>query len=360
MKKIILILSIALNSLLASGQALTYLDLPVIGELWIEFKDTLGSNISISPPGAGQTWNFLNSFTVHDTIQYLPQMPASVPSAVANLFPTATSADAGEAPGEYTFYKTDLTGMYVDGYYSTQGFDVSGFTVNDKNYSSDLLYIPVPFDTGYVVQNTSVYSYIYPDPSLMPDALVKVTYSTFQDMEAEAQGTLTTPLGTYNSVIRVKEMLTNTILYEIDSFALGNFTYLTDFPSPTAYAYKWFKQGPNCLVMTATLDEFQNVTEASYFTSSGLVGSNSQSSNNFVLYPNPVSQGSNLNISIKENTATTIIFYDLTGREVYQSAIPLGASIMNVNTNILEPGLYYANLINNRKIETVLKFTVVK
>jgi hypothetical protein len=361
MKKLVSLLCLFSSSFMASGQAVDYLDLPVVGELWIEFKDTVGSNFSITPGGAGQNWNYLTSFSVHDTIQYLPQMTSSIPSAISNLFPTATSVAAGETAGDYTFYKIDLTGMYIDGLYSATGFDVAGNLVNDKNYSNDLLLIPVPFDTGYVIQNTSNYNYIYPDPSLTPDALVRVTYSTFQDLEADAQGSLTTPLGNYSNVIRIKEMLTSNILYELDSFALGNFTYLTDFPSPTTYAYKWLKQGPNCLVMTAELDEFQNVTSASYFTSSGLVSDEQNSKfNTSKIFPSPVQQGYDVTMLIDENFLTTVVIYDLAGREVFQTTVQKGINKLKLSTLLFEPGMYYAHQIKENQKTEIVKFSVIK
>lgn len=361
MRKYAFIILLSFHTYLASAQSFDFLDLPVINELWIEFKDTVGSNFVMTPPGYGQTWNYLNSFTVNDTIQYFPQMPNTAPANIANLYPSATAVMAGVNLGDYTFVKTDLTGMYIDGEYIAAGFDIVGNTFYDKNYSSDLLYIPVPFDTGYVVQNTAIYSYIFPDSTLMPDALVRATYTTFQDFEAEAQGSLTTPLGNYPLVTRIKEMITKTILYEIDSFALGNFTYLTDIPFPTTYAYKWIKDGPNCLVMTATLDEFQNVTEASYFTSAGLVSTHSTMQNNFnYLYPNPVKVGEQLTLKLEEGKYSSFTIYDISGREIFNDKLSSGTILANIKTNELNAGMYYISLKSEGSQSKTLKLSVVK
>lgn len=361
MKKIILILFLSIQSLLASAQSFDYLDLPVIGELWIEFKDTIASNFVVTPAGYNQTWNYLNSFNVHDTMQYLPQMTNTAPSIIANLYPTATSVMAGENVGDYTFVKTDLTGMYIDGEHIAAGFDIVGNTYYDRNYSTDLLYLPVPFDTGLVVQNTAIYSYIFPDSTLLPGALVRATFTTFQDMEAEAQGSLTTPLGNYPSVIRIKEMITKTILYEIDSFALGNFTYLTDIPFPTTYAYKWIKDGPNCVVMTATLDEFQNVTDASYFTSSGLVSTPFSQQNNINhLYPNPVRVGESLTLSLEAGKYNSFTIYDLSGREIFSEKLSLSTSITTINTNALSAGMYIISMDHDKLKSDKIKLSVVE
>jgi hypothetical protein len=361
MKKLILNLLFITSTFAANAQGITFLDLPVVGELWIEFKDTVGTNITISPSGSNQTWNYLNSFTVHDTIQYLPQNLSTIPSAIANLFPQATSVLAGQNAGDYTFYKTDLTGTYIDGYYSAAGFDVVGNIFNDKNYTNDLLFLPVPFDTGIVVQNTAMYSYVFPDPTLLPGALVKVTYATFQDLDGESQGNLTTPLGNYPSVMRIREMITESILYEIDSFASGNYTYFTDITLPTTVSYKWIKNGPNCVVMTASLDEFNNVTQASYFTSSGLVGiSGTNQQNKLSVQPNPTVRGNNITLNLNEAEASSIAIFDLSGRNIYQTQVNKGLTKVEINTALFDAGMYYINVMNNSEVASVLKFSVIE
>jgi hypothetical protein len=360
MKIFFTLLVLILNVEFLKSQSIGYLDLPVAGELWIEFKDTVASNITISNSAAGQTWNYLNSFTVHDTIQYLHQQTSAAPANIANLYPQATLVTAGDIAGDYTFTKINFTGMYIDGVHSDNGFDVSGFTLNDLNYTTDLVYIPIPFEFGNGIQNTSTFSYVYPDPTVLPGALVKVTYSTFQDLEAESQGQLTTPLGTYNSVLRIREMITKTTLYEIDSFSLGNYTFFTEFNYPTTYAYKWLKNGPNCLVMTADLDEFSNVTSASYFTSSGLVDSKSTLGQNMSLFPNPVLQGNDLTLIGNTNNSSAIKIVDIRGRAIYDESLLKGDLNLKINTANLAPGLYFVQMLSNKEAVEVYKFSVTK
>lgn len=361
MKKYLAITLFLLNVYAVKAQTIGYLDLPVIGELWIEFKDTVGSNITMTAPGMGQNWNYLNSFTVHDTVQYLPQMTSSVASNISSLYPTATSVIAGEVPGDYNFVMTDFTGMYFDGVHSDNGIDVAGFTLNDINYTVDLLYIPIPFQFGDVVQNTSSYSYVYSDSMLLPGALVRATYSTFQDMETEGQGSLTTPLGTYNPVIRIKEIIIKSVLYEIDSFSTGNFTFLTDFTDLPKYSYKWLKSGPNCLVMTANLDENNIVTSASYFTSSGLVNDQATSPEHVInISPNPVNQGSNLLIQLNKKDLNRIEICDLSGRQILNTRINEGTTQLNINTDDYESGMYYIKALHMNGTQSVYKFSVIK
>lgn len=345
----------------SNAQSLGYLDLPVAGELWIEFKDTVGSNISITASGAGQVWNYQSNFVVHDTIEILYQNPNTVPSSIANLFPQATLVEAADIPGEYTFYKTDFTGLYLNGWHSDAGIDVAGYLLNDINFTNNELIIPIPFQFGDVIQNTATYEYIFPDSTLYPGALVRVTYSTFQDMETESQGELTTPLGTYSSVIRIKEMRTETILYEIDSFAVGNYSYFTDLSLPTTSNYRWFKNGPNCLVMKAALDEFDNITSASYFTSSGLVALEpTVSATTLQLYPNPVKSGNNLSININNNLATSIVAYDISGREIHQTPLSHNSSNIIMSTENYEAGVYFIKVFDQQEILMVSKFVVTK
>lgn len=359
MKKIFSLFIAILISYTVKSQALGYLDLPVPGELWIEFKDTIGANFIVTPSAAGQVWNYQNSFTVHDTTEILFQNTSTVPSSISNLYPQSNMLEAGEITGDYTFYKTDFTGLYVDGNHSDVGIDVSGFTLNDVNNSVDLLLIPIPFQFGDVVQNTSSYEYVYPDPTLLPGALVRVTYTNFQDMETESQGELTTPLGTYSTVIRIKEMSTKTILYEIDSFAIGNYTYLTDLTFPTTSTYRWYKDGPNCLVMTATLDEFDNVTSASYFTSSGLVANHKADQFSFQVQPNPVNKGNKIYLRNNNQTANTYVIYDVCGRVIDQQPI-ISSSPIILTTDGFEAGTYFIKIFNQNEVLGVSKFIVTQ
>ena len=55
MKIFFTLLVLLFNVGIAKTQSIGYLDLPVARELWIEFKDTVASNITISNSAAGQT-----------------------------------------------------------------------------------------------------------------------------------------------------------------------------------------------------------------------------------------------------------------------------------------------------------------
>ena len=361
MKKKILLTVLLLQAVFLHAQSIGYLDLPVAGELWIEFKDTVGANIAITPSGTGQVWNYQSNFNVHDTILFQPQTISSVPNNIDTLYPQSTLVNFEETPGDYTFLKIDFTGMYIKGFHSDLGFDVAGFTLNDMNYSNDLLYIPIPFQLGDVVQNTATYHYIFQDNNLYPGANVRVTYTTFQDLESESQGELTTPLGNYPSVLRVREMITKNVLYEVDSFNIGNFYYLTDLTAATTTAYKWLKNGPNCVVMSAALDEFNNVLTASYYSSSGLVGNESNTNQSAItIMPNPVRQGENISINLNKVEAHSFAIFDLSGRALFQKHIVAGTQQLNIQTEKLAGGLYYLKVYNNNQTESISKFVVTE
>jgi hypothetical protein len=156
-------------------------------------------------------------------------------------------------------------------------------------------------------------------------------------------------------------MITKSVLYEIDSFSIGNYTYITDFTEPTSYAYKWLKSGPNCLIMTAEADNNNIVTSASYFTSSGLV--NSKSINNeedFYLYPNPVNEGNEIMLFLNNNNSKIVKIFDSSGRELFHNKIGEGITKVDLSTQSYEAGLYYLTVYNDNHTQAVLKFSVVK
>jgi hypothetical protein len=361
MKKLFTIIALFTSTHFVKAQLINYLDLPVAGELWIEFRDTIGSNFTMTPSGPGMNWNYSNSFTVHDTIEFLPQSTSTVPANISSLYPTATFVAAGETAGEYTFLYIDTTGLYIDGVHSDEGFEVGLDTINDINYTNDLLFIPIPFQYGDVIQHTDSFKYIFPNDSVFPGALVRVTYTSFQDMETEGQGSLITPLGNYPSVIRVKEMITENILYELDSFAVGSYSYLTDYSIPTRSSYKWLKNGPNCLVMTAELDEFENITSASYFSNGGLVALENKLNNRGVeIIPNPVNKGNGIKINNIDPTASALSVYDLSGRIIYQTQLNKGLTKFSLDTQSFESGLYYIKIYSENQLQSVSKFIVAE
>lgn len=358
MKKIVTLIASLLSLQLSYGQSLGYLDLPVAGEVWIEFRDTVGANFTITNAGPGQTWNYQNSFTVHDTVLFLPQNVSSAPSAIANLFPAATLASVGENPGDYTFYRIDTTGMYIDGIHSAAGVPIGIDSLNDVNYGSDELYLPVPFQYGDVIQNLSVFEYVYPDLILFPGANIRVTYAMNQDFETDGQGSLTTPLGNYPNVIRIKETKYRTELFEIDSFANGNYTYLSDNILAPTISYKWTKTGPNCLVMKADLDEFNNVVSASYYNSSGLVSDEAKNKAfEFSVQPNPVNKGNQLFMRSAEPILSCII-YDIRGTIREERILSKSQQTITLGTDQLASGLYFVKLIDNKGQERITKFVV--
>lgn len=355
MKKTLLIIACVAFQLTIKAQNLTTADLPIEGEFWIEFKDTIGSNFTLTPPGAGLTWNYLNSFTVHDTGGFYFQLPNTAPFNVAALYQQASFVSSDIVQGDYLFVKNTANGMYWDGIYSTDGFDIAGHLINNLEFNPDLMIIPIPFQYGDVVQQTANFEYIFPDSTFGPDAFVKLTYHIFQDFETEAQGTLTTPLGTYPTTIRIKEMYTEGITYEVDSFATSNFQYLTDFAEPTKYRYRWMKQGPNCIVMTAEQDENGNVTAASYFTSGGTVGTQNLPTNNFEMWPNPAQMESSVQIKNTDANVHTIKVTDLSGRTVKSQLLENHNQTISISTSGLGSGIYLVTLFDANGLQLSVK-----
>jgi hypothetical protein len=155
-------------------------------------------------------------------------------------------------------------------------------------------------------------------------------------------------------------MSTKNILYEIDSFALGNYTYLTDMSFPTSYTYRWFKNGPNCLVMKAELDEFNNVTSASYFTSSGLVSSQNKNSFALQVHPNPVNRGNQLLVKFNNEIAGSVFIYDVSGRLIEEKQIKSSSLQIILSTEKYESGTYFMKVLGKDKMLGVSKFVVTQ
>lgn len=355
MKKIFILFFVLVFGHGTYAQSLEYIDLPVSGEQWTEYRDTLATGFVITPSAAGQIWDYSSSFTVHKTINYAFQNPAGAPNSIDTIYPQANLYYPDGNADEHHFLRIDIDGMYESGIYSNTGYNVYNHIVHAKKFQPEKLLLPVPFQFANVVQNTSNFEYVFPDTTLLPTALIRVTYSTFQDFEAESQGQLTTPYGYYNNVLRLRVMRTENTLLEIDSFASGNFTYFTEINYPTKNSYLWVKSGPNCVVMSAQLDENNQMVSASYYAAQSVVNTkNNTLQSSLNVFPNPASE--TVHISNNNNTITRVRVFDILGRVVYAPNVVEKSAEILIDTKEWETGTYFLQAIdkNNQTLRTKL------
>lgn len=365
MKKIFTLLFSGLSLLAAKAQTITSANFPNVGEVWVEFIDSTGSLVTLTPAGAAQTWNYGTSFNVGDTsginFQSVSSAPAYMNAGVN--FPGASMVvlDSNPADSTATFIKTNSTGLYFDGVYEQGVIEDSamGLSINAIDFNPDRLIIPAPFslnDTRLNNAKIGLQFAISPPPPAPPITInVNIRNYFIQDFNADATGTLTTPMGTFNNVLRIKEFT-----YQIDS---------TDYDVPfipdtvnihdTTITYSFVHANSHCLLMTVDVNPVTLQTiEASYYDPIVLVGEEDNQTIPVTLYPNPAGEEFYLN-HIRTNSSIQI--FDVAGKLVKDQYLGGLESNIKVNTTDMPAGFYFFSISNPKNGNYFKgKFQVVK
>lgn len=339
----IILSSIAFNSVIA--QTITSANFPNTGEIWVEFEDSTGSAVTITASGMGQTWDYSNSFTISDTsvISFRPTSDAPAYMNAATNFPGANLAVIDDIiDSSATFLKSNPSGFYYDGVYDEGTFNDStlGVYISAIDYNPDRLIIPAPFSYNDTRDHNAKFEFNF--TYSMPPITTQINISnyTIQNFNADATGTLTTPLGTFNNVLRVKEFT-----YQIDS---------TDYSLPlipdtvnihdTVITYSFLHANSHCLLMTAEVDPVTlQVIKASYYDPTVLVGDSYNNAIPVTMYPNPTTEEFYLN-HIRTNSSIQI--FDVSGKLIISESLANLESNIKVNTLDMPAGFYFFSISN--------------
>ena len=359
MKKIFTILLAGLAVQQVQSQTITSASFPNIGEIWVEFIDSTASMINVSSPGAGQTWNYGTSFNVGDTTG-INFRPLSDAPSYMNLPSTFTSADMMVLDdlndSSATVFESNSTGFYFDGLYDYGLFVDAQLGVNQSyvDFNPNRLIVPAPFSINDTRNNNAMFELNISIPGI---TTINAKTYFIQSFEADASGTLTTPMGTFNNVLRIKEFT-----YQLDST-----TYVPPFPGlndttsmqDTTITYIYVHANSHCLLMTVDVDPVSlQATEASYYDPIVLVGAEENAGLPVTMYPNPAVDEFYLN-HIRNNS--TIQIFDIAGKLIKDQYLGGLESNVKVNTTEMPAGFYFFSISNPKNGNYFNgKFEVVK
>lgn len=345
MKKIFTLLLAGAAICNANAQTITSANFPNAGEIWVEFKDSTGSAITISAAGTGQNWNYGTSFTVSDTsgINFRPVSDAPAYMNAATNFPGSNLVVIDDLnDSSATFMKSNATGFYFDGVYDegTLNDPTLGLYISAIDYNPDRLIVPAPFSYNDTRDNNAKFhlSFTYSAPPITTQ--IDINNYTIQNFVADGTGTLTTPLGTFNNVLRIKEFT-----YQIDS---------TDYSLPlipdtvnihdTVITYSFLHANSHCLLMTAEVNPISlQVIKASYYDPIVLVGESENKTIPVTMYPNPATEEFYLN-HIRSNSSIQI--FDVSGKLFKSESLANLESNVKVNTLDMPAGFYFFSISN--------------
>jgi hypothetical protein len=332
MKKSLLLFAVSLSSLAFSQITLNMGDIANIGFSIRQANDTLPT-VTPGPSGASQTWNFTN-LNNHYMDTLLFTNPNWTP--YGGSFPGSNLCLMFGTSGFYAYLRNNSNSLEILGQAGDFGF---GPMVIDLN--PDELILPYPFTYNGTYNNTSKYSVQFPFPQPPMDSL-RVKNTTIKSGNADAWGTVTTPLASNVQVLRIREQRIS-----IDSV----FAHIT-FPAPSwqfmqesrdttiEYSY-WAKNTGNNYgfpLVNISTDAQGQVTSANWLQAApAQTGIEENELSSISTYPNP---GVNeIFFDCSKGNFARITLVDATGKEVL--AVPAGNKVVKVDVAHLDAGTYF-------------------
>jgi hypothetical protein len=352
MKKIyLLLLSISSFTGINAQYVLTNTHIPMISDIEIQVIDTLPSS-SITPGGIGanQFWD-LSDLNNHFEQAFNYVDPST--TAYGSEFPSASVArDAGSFIGylDVTGGLKKIVGIAID--FEFEGTQVQGYS--EVTPYDTLLIVGSSYEDEYSdFSSYSVSAYYGGEIQGFQVDSIRQSEQKTEEVVFDAYGSLTTPNGIFNNVLREKVITTTTTLQE------GYIMFLGWTPSPEGetiqetIVYNWHASGVKAILASITTDLSGNVLAASYNNSSDATAiyDLSASSNEFTLYPNPTI---NQIIVTGTNKQQTALVYDITGKLVLSTT--LNKDISTINVQELNTGTYHVQVLENNTLVSTIPF----
>jgi hypothetical protein len=167
-----------------------------IKQLW----DTVAGDLSIPTPGPDQVWDYSNQFTnLTDTFTTRTFDIDSTP--YQQYFPEANQALYWNVPLDqdslWVYLTVDTAGIYRVGAFSEQ-------TIYDTTVTNNPRELIMPMNVYYNMDTINNYSYSLGHGNVS-GIDVKLVAHKWKDVTGAGYGTLSTPLGTFDDVVLMKE-----------------------------------------------------------------------------------------------------------------------------------------------------------
>lgn len=320
--------------------------------------DTIRKSTSVATPGIDYTltgenysWDFTTLFPIVQTVDTFVSVSSVpflyqfvfIPNVVANLAQAYDFPDTLGIPviDPYRFYKN-----------SSSSFNDVGFAVTVSNIP-----IPLKFDSPDVIYkfpleygNDADSSYSGVDFGIPDIGFISIERKRVN--QVDGWGTLTTPYGEFE-VLRMKSLVEETDSIYIDSISFGT-------AIERAYTeYKWMANGFGQPLLQVT-EEGAIVTVAwidSIFDPSTSIAESQVAQSGFILYPNPMINEGNLQLTIPENRNVELMVYSASGMAVnllYKGKLEKGVHSFALSKQALnlKNGVYFISLKTDNDILT--------
>ena len=268
-------------------------------------KNAVSATLNEGASGAGVTWNFSSLVLSYDpqagveTVMQVPNGPFSSSFSSAN-YVFKSSSTAADNEDFYTYFNKTATIL------EELGGSTASFV--DYSYINPYTLLVFPFTYGTISTDTAQ------EVGQSAPISETITY--------DAYGTLITPFGTFNNVIRASRA-------QNDNY--------TD--------YIWYKTEPFAPILEV-YPSFTGERNFIFYEPSTLATEIFNHANNYI-FPNPANNVLNV-VTDNFSLINQIIITDLTGKKILQQS----GNLNSINIESLASGIYIAQIVTNKDMFT--------
>lgn len=340
MKKLYLLIPAFLFSFFVSGQSVISNVIPDFGDQFVlnqaEFAPHPG------PAGANVTWDFSDHEINEFTANYTVMLPTEVEGA--EMFPDASMIWVVELDGFLLASFMGFTNNIFREYGTRSTYDGMSFGVQ---YSDPFNHFAFPFsfqDTGGDTYAGEVYG-------IGTNNAITGTQSYVVD----GWGTVITPFGTFDNVLRITETSVETMVTSPTINMITN-TIQTSWYSPDYPVPVMVINTDHSSIMGMPTDSSQAVAALVSYTPATVGLNYRKSQNTLSIYPNPTTD--QITISAEGLTENAVLnIYSATGKLTKQVSLTANEK---VDVSDLSPGIYIAVLQVNGKRYAQRPFSVIR
>ena len=287
--------------------------------------------VEMSAPGPDQVWDF-SAITSTAATEAEYKLPSDLPGG--DQVEGATHAlDTGNE-GQYQFYSIDQSSMEI------LSLTAPGQVISEVNYDPARLLLSFPLS-----YNAS-YSQPFQRVTEVGPEVFNIEIGTITG-NVDAYGTLTTPAGTFNDVLRVRIAAESTLYTVLMGDTIGNIPF-------SDIQHQFFTSG-----IPFPLYTLQEVEGAGQSSSNGFYSSQiTLSADDQIVklldckvYPNPSKAEVNIEVNLNESTEADIQLMGLDGRVIkslFHGHLIHGRNNVRFDVSGLSPGIYLLNIRTTR------------
>jgi hypothetical protein len=327
--------AMVVSSVVANAQTITSSWVPAVGFSQTHNVVNLNGPIAPGSAGQGQTWNFAGATS---DSSYTETNLAPVDAVGGSNFPlasygTQTTGDASNA----TFYVGSSVALQLIGSYSG---DMSGAVIASCSNAIDLMQFPASFSSAF----NDPYQVSITSPFL------NFSIDGTNDVLVDGSGTLTTPTGTYNNVVRVK--------------SIRNYQYIGLPPLPgtvtegSTTSYLWVSPDyPGYMLMNYSIDVQGTESDTTITYSENPLSIQNVANQALQISPNPASEFVTVGFpSGAELNRVEVL--DLSGRVVSTETVNGKSNRLTFSTATFTNGVYIVRAIDTKGAAVTTKVTV--